>query len=97
MKAAASRAAQQKRPAMKFPSASDEARASREQNAYKKILLLLRNHSGVDFSLYKSATIQRRITRRMVLSKIETLEGYAHFLRGNAKELEALYSDCSSA
>ncbi len=75
-------------------SGPDEPESSPEQNAYKRILLLLRNHSGVDFSLYKSATIQRRITRRMVLNKIETLEGYAHSLRGNAKELEALYSDC---
>ena len=75
-------------------SAPDEAAGQTEHDAYKKILLLLRNHSGVDFSLYKSATIQRRITRRMVLSRIETLEGYAHSLRGNAKELEALYADC---
>ena len=65
-----------------------------EHNAYKKILLLLRNHSGADFSLYKSPTIQRRIARRMVLNKIDTLEDYAQSLVGNAKELEALYSDC---
>jgi two-component system, chemotaxis family, CheB/CheR fusion protein len=63
------------------------------ENGFKKILLLLRNHSGVDFSLYKSATIQRRITRRMVLNKQDTPEGYTTFLRGNAKELDALYSD----
>lgn len=62
-------------------------------NGYKKILLLLRNHCGVDFSLYKSTTIQRRIGRRMVLNKQDTLEEYAHFLRGNGKELDALYSD----
>ena len=63
------------------------------ENGFKKILLLLRNHSGVDFSLYKSTTIQRRITRRMVLNKQDNLERYATFLRGNAKELDALYSD----
>ena len=62
-------------------------------DGYRKIVLLLRSHSGVDFSLYKSNTIQRRITRRLVLSKLETLEDYAGFLRGNAKELDALYSD----
>jgi two-component system, chemotaxis family, CheB/CheR fusion protein len=62
-------------------------------NGFKKILLLLRNHSGVDFSLYKSSTIQRRITRRMVLNKQDRLERYADFLRSNAKELDALYSD----
>ena len=66
---------------------------ARAENGFKKILLLLRNHSGVDFSLYKSTTIQRRITRRIVLSKQNTLEDYAQFLRGNAKELDALYSD----
>ena len=63
------------------------------ENGFRKILLLLRNHSGADFSLYKSATIQRRIARRMVLEKQNTLEGYAQFLRGNIKELNALYSD----
>ena len=63
------------------------------EHGYKKILLLLRNHSGADFSLYKSTTIQRRITRRMVLSKHDTLNSYANFLRGNRKELDALYSD----
>jgi two-component system CheB/CheR fusion protein len=73
-----------------------EAAATRGEagdNGFKKVLLLLRNHSGVDFSLYKSTTVQRRITRRLVLSKLNTLENYADFLRANAKELDALYSD----
>jgi two-component system, chemotaxis family, CheB/CheR fusion protein len=73
---------------------TEEARATPAyQNGFKKILLLLRNHSGVDFSLYKSNTIQRRITRRVVLNKQESLDEYANFLRGNTKELDALYSD----
>lgn len=63
------------------------------EEGYRKILLLLRNHSGVDFSLYKSSTIQRRITRRLVLNKQNTLSDYAAFLRSNAEELNALYSD----
>ncbi|MDQ2987028.1 MAG: response regulator [Armatimonadota bacterium] len=64
-----------------------------EENGFKKIMLLLRNHSGVDFSLYKSTTIRRRITRRVVLTKHETPAEYAAFLRGNASELDSLYSD----
>jgi two-component system CheB/CheR fusion protein len=68
--------------------------SSGQQNSFKKILFLLRNHCGVDFWLYKSATIQRRITRRMVLNKHDTVEDYAQFLRGNTRELDALYSDC---
>ncbi len=62
-------------------------------DGHKKILLLLRNHSGVDFSLYKSTTIQRRINRRMILTRHDSLGTYATFLRGNAQELDALYSD----
>src|SRR5688572_23297245 len=72
---------------------SERAETNAGENSYRKILLLLRNHAGVDFSLYKSTTIERRINRRMVLSKQDTLADYAHFLRGNAKELDALYSD----
>jgi two-component system, chemotaxis family, CheB/CheR fusion protein len=69
------------------------ARSKVRENGFKKILLLLRDHSGVDFSLYKSTTIQRRITRRVVLNKQDSLEDYANFLKGNDKELDALYSD----
>lgn len=43
--------------------------ASQEGGGYRDILHLLRMRSGVDFSLYKPATLQRRITRRMALSK----------------------------
>lgn len=71
----------------------DQPPAQVEEPGLKKILLLVRNQSGVDFSLYKSTTIHRRIARRMVLSKSETLEAYAGWLRGNAAELDALYSD----
>ena len=64
-----------------------------EQQAFEKILLQLRQHSGVDFSLYKTPTIHRRITRRTVLNRKQSLAGYADSLRGNARELDALYSD----
>ena len=61
--------------------------------SFKKILLLIQRHSSVDFSLYKPATIHRRVARRMVLNKIDKLKAYFHFLQGNTKELGALFSD----
>ena len=71
-----------------------EGRGADAANGYKKILLLLRNHSGVDFSLYKSTTIQRRITRRMVLNKQDTLEDYAAVSAGQrARNSTRSYSD----
>jgi len=76
--------------------ARDEAGATptgNDDSGFRRILLLLRNHNGVDFSLYRSTTILRRIARRMVLSRQGTLADYAGFLRGNATELDALYAD----
>jgi two-component system CheB/CheR fusion protein len=58
-----------------------------------KILALLRTSTGVDFSLYKPNTINRRITRRMVLDKAKTLDAYLRHLKGDATELDALYQD----
>jgi two-component system CheB/CheR fusion protein len=81
------------RLASRAPGTAIEPAGRHQQDGYGKILALLRNHSGVEFSLYRTATIHRRITRRMVLKKQEALVDYAAFLRGNAKELDALYSD----
>jgi two-component system CheB/CheR fusion protein len=76
------------------PAAPTEGeKESAAKNRFDNILLLLRHHSGVDFSLYKSSTVQRRIARRMLLNKIKRPEAYATFLRGKANELEALYRD----
>ena len=81
------------RQAKQEAAAGTAAATDTVQDGFKKILLLLRNHCGVDFSLYKSNTIQRRVTRRLVLNKHQTLAEYAVFLKGNTKELDALYSD----
>ncbi len=70
-----------------------EAERGHGDPGFRRILLLLHKHCGVDFSLYKSSTIQRRVARRMLLSRNDTLEQYAKFLTGNAKELDALFSD----
>ncbi len=76
-----------------LPTAAAAPAASLDQTGYNKVLLLLRNHTGVDFSHYKSSTVQRRIARRTVLSQRDTLNGYASYLRGNTKELDALFAD----
>jgi two-component system CheB/CheR fusion protein len=87
--------AERETPGTRAKQARGEAGVTRGKadNGFRKIELLLRNHSGVDFSYYKSATLLRRISRRLVLNKLDTLENYADFLRGNARELDALYSD----
>lgn len=66
---------------------------ARPGDGYRKIVAQLRRHTGVDFSLYKSTTILRRINRRMVLNKLVSVDDYARFLRHNNRELDSLYSD----
>ncbi len=62
-------------------------------SGYRSILQQLRQHSGVDFADYKSTTMQRRIARRMVLHKQNTIDEYSEFIRGNGEELDALFAD----
>src|SRR6266446_10911021 len=45
------------------------------------VLRALRTATGVDFAQYKPASIRRRITRRMLLHKIDDIAGYVRFLR----------------
>ncbi len=57
------------------------------------ILGLLRSATGVDFTHYKVATVDRRIQRRMLLYKLDRLEDYAKYLRDNPAEVHALYQE----
>ena len=57
----------------------------------QQILLLLTKHTGYDFSLYKPNTLIRRIQNRLELLKIDTLAGYASYLRHYPQELTILF------
>ena len=59
----------------------------------KKVLLLVRNAAGIDFSEYKLASIRRRLARRMALRRLTTLEEYVRLLRDEPAEAEALFED----
>ena len=63
------------------------------ENALKKIFVLLRSHTGHDFSLYKPSTINRRIERRMALQQIETMGSYVKYAQQTPREVEALFRD----
>ncbi|MGN6368513.1 MAG: CheR family methyltransferase [Phycisphaerae bacterium] len=59
----------------------------------QRIFTLLRNASGVDFTHYKQPTIRRRLQRRMVLRKAQSLRQYLEYLQANPAEVNALYQD----
>lgn len=62
-------------------------------NALDKIVILLRDRSGNDFSLYKINTLHRRIERRMAVHQIATLDDYVLHLRGNPQEIDLLLKE----
>ena len=63
------------------------------ENALRKIFILLRAHTGHDFSQYKSNTINRRIERRIALQQIEHVEAYIQYLQQTPAEVDALFHD----
>lgn len=64
-----------------------------EQASALKLFAMLRNTTGVSFTHYKTPTVKRRISRRMVLHKIENLSDYVKFVQTNPEEIDALFQD----
>ncbi|MEG4318136.1 MULTISPECIES: chemotaxis protein CheB [unclassified Microcoleus] len=62
-------------------------------SALATIFALLKSTTGVDFTNYKAATLNRRIQRRMLLYKLERLEDYAQYLQEHPAEVKALYEE----
>ena len=59
----------------------------------KKILFLIRSHTGHDFSLYKQNTIVRRIEKRLAIHRIEGMAEYVTYLRSNPQEIDLLFRE----
>ncbi|TDH27940.1 PAS domain S-box protein [Segetibacter sp. 3557_3] len=57
------------------------------------ILQMLKIVVGVDFTHYKENTIKRRILRRMILFKMESVSAYLDYLKKNKSEIHSLYND----
>jgi two-component system CheB/CheR fusion protein len=65
----------------------------KDQSSLEKIIILLRTHTGNDFSLYKKNTVYRRIERRMSVHKIDKITSYVHLLQENPKEVHILFKE----
>jgi chemotaxis methyl-accepting protein methylase len=62
-------------------------------SALDQIIILLRDRSGNDFSLYKTNTLYRRIERRMAVHQLATMKDYVRHLRANPQELDLLFKE----
>ena len=59
----------------------------------EKIIILLRSHTGHDFSQYKKNTLYRRIERRMNIHQLDKIANYVRFLQENPVEVEILFKE----
>jgi two-component system CheB/CheR fusion protein len=71
----------------------EEIMEKRRDSIYFKILSTLHKRSGIDFKLYKNATLMRRIEKRMAINQGDSIEKYYAFLNTNEKEQEILVKD----
>ena len=59
----------------------------------RELLVVLRIHTGIDFSQYRRATLFRRLARRMQVTNRASLDDYLEFARADSSELAALQRD----
>lgn len=76
-------------PEPRVPGTAD----ARDGDSWSKILSLLDRATGTDFSLYKRATLERRIARRMNTLGSDSLERYARRLDSDPDEAKALQQE----
>lgn len=66
---------------------------TKDQSNLEKIILLLRESSGHDFTHYKKTTLFRRIERRKGVHQIDKIQNYVRFLQENPTEVLILYKE----
>jgi two-component system CheB/CheR fusion protein len=71
----------------------EQALEDKAQSGLEKAIILLRTHTGHDFSLYKRNTLYRRIERRMGIHQIDKIGAYIRYLQENSQELDLLFNE----
>ena len=62
-------------------------------NELEKVFFMIKKHMNIDFTNYKKSTIKRRIQRRMIILKKETIQDYIEHLLVKTDEVELLCQD----
>ena len=72
---------------------TEEIADDKAQGTLAKVVILLRAHTGHDFSLYKKNTLYRRIEGRMGIHQITKMATYVRYLQENSQELDLLFKE----
>ncbi|KYF52960.1 hypothetical protein BE04_48185 [Sorangium cellulosum] len=75
------------------PDASLRQLSLSPQDPYHSILTFLEKASRVNFARYKQTTVRRRIERRVIATRCESIEAYADYLRVRPEEGRLLFQD----
>jgi two-component system CheB/CheR fusion protein len=75
------------------PHKVDDDIDNKNKSNLEKIVILLRDQSGHDFSAYKKNTLFRRIERRKGIHQIDKIQHYVSYLQENPKEVEILFKE----
>jgi two-component system CheB/CheR fusion protein len=67
--------------------------APEKEDPFLQILRLLSDTTGVDFAHYKHSTLRRRLERRMVLRRLQSLTEYLQCLRDDPAERQKLFEE----
>jgi two-component system CheB/CheR fusion protein len=85
-------AEQQERYHAALQELSEDSISDKDENL-TNIIGQIRRLTGVDFSHYKVNTVKRRIVRRMILHKVDSLAVYVDYLKHHPNEVQQLYND----
>lgn len=75
------------------PAGDNPPIAAKTAGAIEKICVLLREHTGHDFSKYKRGTLCRRLERRMGLHQIDGVTAYLRYMQENPQEATLLFKE----
>lgn len=70
-----------------------EEQISQDENQLSKVVSILRDSSGVDFSNYKENTIIRRLEKRISINRFDLINDYVKFLYNNKREAHILFNE----
>ena len=73
--------------------ARKEPESTQDEGRYDEVLDLLHREYNLDFTMYKTGTVGRRIRRRMGYRRIEEVPAYLDILNSDQRELDDLYHD----
>ena len=75
------------------PTAGSEPPQLENDADFHAVLAALRDAVDVDFTEYKTATVRRRLARRMTVRKVGTLGDYTKLVQESETEAQALFDD----